>query len=125
MSISLYYSATRAGSLTEAERALINRLIADYSVRDAVEQYIEHRTGHNGMDFCVYLPSERTAPDVIFEGATKLPDNSDAFLWELVQHWCALLTKLRLVLPTASWRVHVDDHDIKWDEVHQAYDPSK
>jgi hypothetical protein len=28
------------------------------------------------------------------------------------------------MLPDADWRVHVDDHDIRWDDDRNEYDPS-
>ena len=124
MSVSIYYAARRQQPLSPDERAALDRLIARYSIRDHVEQHVQTSKGHNGENFHLYEPSELTEPSVVFEGATKLPDNSGDALWELIQHWCQLLSEVRRVLPSASWDVHVDDHDITWDEEQQAYDPS-
>jgi hypothetical protein len=56
--------------------------------------------------------------------ATKIPDNSEEAIWIGVQHWCEALSELRRAIADAEWRVHVDDHDIVWDEARQEYDPS-
>ena len=70
-------------------------------------------------------PDAPAEPDVIFEGATGLPDNSEEALWTGLQHWCNALTEIRHALPDAEWHVHVDDHDIPWDPAAQAFDPTQ
>ena len=72
--------------------------------------------GSNGELFCVYDPQNPTGPDIIFEGATKLPDHSPEELWEAMQHWAALLSQIRRIIPDAKWHVHAVDHDLVWDE---------
>ena len=103
---------------------MIEHLHASYSIRDQVERYGQTGQGRNGEDFCIYDGDNPTEPSIIFEGATKLPDNSEDALWELLQHWCRLLSEVRRAVPGAEWHVHVDDHDIPWDEEAQEYDPS-
>ncbi|WP_369903281.1 hypothetical protein [Bacillus manliponensis] len=44
---------------------------------------------------------------------------------EGVQHWTALLSKIRCVILGAQWHVHVDDHVLEWDENYLEYDLSK
>lgn len=124
MGMSIYYAASRNQPLSPGERVTIERMIAAYSIRDQVEHYSQTHEGHNGEDFDVYDSNRPTTPDAVFEGATRLPDTSEDALWEVLQHWCELLSEIRRVLPNASWRVNVDDHDIVWDESRQAYDPA-
>ena len=124
MSISIYYTARRQQPLSHHEQAAIERHSAAYWIRDQVERYARNREGHNGMNFCIYDRNDRTEPGIIFEGATQLPDNSQDALWELVQHWCKLLSEVRRAVSGAEWHVHVDDHDIAWDDKAQEYDPS-
>jgi hypothetical protein len=85
MSASIYYAARHEQPLSPDERATVDRLIAKYSIREQVEQYVMTGRGHNGENFHLYDPNQPTHPGVIFEGATKLPDNSEDALWELTQ----------------------------------------
>ena len=124
MSVSIYYTARRERPLSPDEQAAVDRIRASYSIRDQVERYVQTRRGHNGENFHVYDRDNPTEPGVIFEGATKLPDNSEDALWELLQRWCKLLSEVRRAVPGAEWHVHVDDHDIPWGEPEQEYDPT-
>ncbi len=124
MSISIYYTARREEPLSSVEQAAVDRVRASYSIRDEAERYSQTGQGHNGEDFCVYDRNNPTEPGIIFEGATKLPDTSEDALWELVQHWCRLLSEVRRTVPGAKWDVHVDDLEVAWDEEAQAYDPT-
>lgn len=124
MSNSIYYIARRGQPLSSDEHAAVDRIRALYSIRDQVERYVGTGRGHNGENLHVYDPAQPSEPGVIFEGATKLPDNSEDALWELLQHWCKLLSEVRRIVRGAEWRVHVDDHDIPWDEEAQEYDPT-
>ncbi|HEY4259500.1 MAG TPA: hypothetical protein VGM98_05055 [Schlesneria sp.] len=124
MSISIYYSARRAKPLTAAERAKISRIKAKYAVEAAIDEYDRTGEGYNWQSFFIYDPSDPTEPDVIFEGATGLPDNSEDAVWDGLQHWCKALTEIRRVLKDANWDVHVDDHEIVWVDG-SGYDPSQ
>ena len=62
---------------------------------------------------------------MIFEGATKLPDNSENAIWVGVQHWCSLLTAIRRILHNADWDVRVDDREIQWDDEVEEYNPQR
>jgi hypothetical protein len=124
MSISIYYTARREQPLSPDEQAAFDRLCASYSIREQVERYVQTRQGHNGENFCIYDRNDPTEPGIIFEGATKLPDISENALWELLQHWCKLVSEVRRAVPGAEWHVNVDDHDIEWNEESQAYDPT-
>jgi|SRR5579884_1905509 len=121
MSISIYYQAKRGSSITESEKHAIARLCVRYSIDTQQREYLESGKGLNWESFAVY---EITRGDTIFEGATKLPDNTADAAWQGVRHWCNLLTKIRKVLPDASWSVSVEDHAITWDEQLQLYEPS-
>lgn len=125
MSVSIYYTARREQALTAAENKTLQQLIARYGIEDQLAERERTGEGYNWESFTVYDPSDPTEPGVVFEGATKLPDNSEDAMWVGVQHWCALLTQLRRSLPGASWQVHVDDHDIAWDEELDEYDPTR
>ncbi|MFG2332668.1 hypothetical protein ACGFMM_23975 [Streptomyces sp. NPDC048604] len=104
MSVSLYYSATRAEPLTGAESAEVARVVTAHM--DAFPYDDEES---------LYLYDRTTPPDEVLAGSTKLP-----LEWERVEpvldHVLASLTELRRAIPGAQWRVHVDDHDVPWDE---------
>ena len=121
MGISIYYQAKRANAMTESEKDAIDQLCAKYAIEERLKEYFESGKGLNWESFTVF---RSTGGQVIFEGATKLPDNSGDAIWHGVQHWCNLLTEIRWALPHASWSVHVEDHPIAWDEQLQRYDPS-
>ena len=120
MSISIYYTAKRNSPLTTSERSVVDALVAEYSVDDQIAA----AAGLNWESFCIYDPADPTSPDAVFEGATKLPDNSEDAVWIGLQHWCKLLSAIRLAVPDSDWHVHVDDHDIPWDESAGEFDPS-
>ncbi|NBV22060.1 MAG: hypothetical protein EBS05_09095 [Proteobacteria bacterium] len=122
MSVSIYYEAKRKQPLTASERAAIEAITQRFSVDDQIESYIRSGQGLNWESFCLY--DEPTAPDIIFEGATKLPDNTQDAMWMGVQHWCAALSEMRRAVPDAAWRVAVDDHKMTWDASTQNYDPA-
>jgi hypothetical protein len=124
MSISIYYTARRSRPLSTEERAAVDQLTAKYAIEDQLEEFLRTGEGYNWESFCIYDAADPTEPGVVFEGATKLPDNSeDAFLNGL-QHWCNLLSEIRRAVPDAAWEVNVDDHDIPWNELTQLYDPT-
>lgn len=120
MSISIYYTATRNVPLTPSERSAVDSLVAGSSVDDQIAT----GTGLNWESFCVYDPANPTTRDAVFEGATKLPDNSEDAVWFGLQHWCKLLTAVRHAITDSDWHVHVDDHDIPWDASACEFDPS-
>jgi hypothetical protein len=123
MSISIYYTATRPCELSEAEQTGIERAIERYSVKEQIDDYHRTGVGWNGEDICLYAPPFNS-PNVVLEGATKLPDNNEDVIWDAVQHWCRALSETRRLLPDAVRHVHVDDHDIQWDESRQEFDAS-
>ncbi len=123
MSISIYYTAKRSNKLSNQEQETISCLISRYSKEfNQMTSQVCSEVGYNGESFCVYDSKASTEPDVIFEGATKLPDHSPEELWEAVQHWSALLSQIRRIIPDAEWYVHLDDHDLVWDEKLLEYD---
>jgi hypothetical protein len=124
LSISIYYSARREQPLSPAERANVDALVAKYTIEEQLAERERTGEGPNWESFCVYNSVGAEESGVVFEGATKLPDNSEKSLWLGVQHWCRLLSEIRRVLQDASWQVHIDDHSIVWDEERGEYDPS-
>ena len=123
MGTSIYFIAKRKRRLSAEEQARIQRVISDYAVEDQIDRYVAAGQGPNWQSFFVYGPDDLTEPEVIFEGATGLPDNSDDAIRTGVEHWCAALSEIRRVIPDAEWRVHIDDCDIKWDHKRQQFDP--
>ena len=124
MGVSIYYTASRPRPLTPAERTAIAAVVARYPVEALIAECGVADGEFHGEAFCVYPSDAETEPGVVFEGATKLPLCSEEAMWAAVQYWCRLLSELRRAVPGASWRVHVDDHDIEWDEELGAFDPS-
>jgi hypothetical protein len=124
MGISLYYEACRERSLSCAENAAINAAIERYPLDALIATVSVPAEEYNGEAFCVYPADADTERDVVFEGATKLPTNSEEAFWEALQYWCQLLSEIRRELPDSIWAVHIDDHDISWDPVRRRYDPS-
>ena len=124
MSISIYYSAARSTPLTDVESSAIDAVVEEYSVDDQITAREQTGVGPNWESFCVYDRDDAIIADAIFVGATKLPDNSEDAMWVGLQHWCKALSAIRRVLPNADWHVHIDDHDMQWDDAKQEYDPS-
>jgi hypothetical protein len=122
MSVSIYYAAKRPMPITKSERLLIDAIVRMNSVDKKIEKYLRAGEGLNWESFAVY--DKASAPDVRFEGATKLPDNTKDATWEGVWHWCWTLSYIRLVLHDASWRVAVESHKVRWDENERRFDPS-
>ena len=125
MSVSIYYTARREQKLSEAESEAVKRLIDSYGIESQLAEREQTGEGYNWESFCVYDSSDPTEPDVVFEGATKLPDNSKEAMWAGLQHWCSLLTAIRRTLAGATWQVQVDDHEIVWDDELGEYDPAQ
>lgn len=125
MSVSIYYTATRDQPLTPVEQSALDAAVARFAVEDQLVEYCRTGDGANWESFCVDDPTDPTEPGVIFEGSTKLPDNTEHALWQGLQHWCQLLSIIRHNLPGAIWRVHADDHDIVWDDARGEFDPSQ
>jgi hypothetical protein len=125
MGISIYYTAYRERALTQDEQKAVAKLIGRYdlSARNGEQDQAAERM--RWESFCVYDANDPSEPGVVFEGATGLPMNSEDDFWMAIQHWCRLLTEIRRALPGTTWQVHIDDHDIVWDEERRAYDPSR
>jgi len=122
MSVSIYYTAARSVPMTETEKDLVGAIVRWYSVDKKIEKYLQTGEGLNWESFAVY--DKPSAPGIIFEGATKLPDNTKDAAWTGVWHWCSALSLIRLVLHDATWRVAVQNQKIKWDEKLRSYDPA-
>jgi hypothetical protein len=123
MSVSIYYTAKRHCELRKAEQTGIERVIDRYSVKEQIDEYNRTGVGWNGENICLYAPPF-DSPDVLLDGATKLPDSTEDVFWDAVQRWCQALSEIRRLLHDADWQVHLDDHEIQWDESRQEFDPS-
>jgi hypothetical protein len=119
--VSIYYTARRSIALSQSEQDAIQEIVSRYSVIDQIEQHLQTGRGWSGEDFCIYDPP-LDSPDMILDGATKLPCEELA-LSPAIQHWCRALSELRRLLPDAEWRVHVDDFDVHWDQAQHVFDP--
>jgi hypothetical protein len=124
MGISIYYSASRKRPLTPDERVAVKAIVSRFPVQALIAECSATKETFNGEAFCIYTANEYTEPGVIFEGATKLPSNSEETFWVANQYWCQLLSEVRRVLYDADWRVHIDDLAIRWDPARREYDPS-
>ncbi|MFJ8924646.1 hypothetical protein ACIREK_34825 [Streptomyces sp. NPDC102415] len=105
MSVSLYYSATRAMPLTDAERAAVERIAAAHMESFPYED-----------EESLYLyDSDDSRPDEAVAGSTKMPFDPGRVL-VVLDHVLGSVSELRRALPEAEWRVHMDDLDVPWDE---------
>jgi hypothetical protein len=125
MSLSIYYTAHRESPLRPMESRRIAEILSAFSVDHRIEERMRSGMGLNWESFCVYDPSNPTEVDIIFEGATRLPDNSENASWIGVQHWCNALTEIRRLLSDAEWYVAVEDHEVVWEPSSQRFDPSQ
>ena len=125
MGVSIYYTATRANGLTEAEAIAVNSAVERYPIEELLKLCQISDEQYDGEDFCVYPADEPYEPDVIFEGATKLPFYSQYVMGRSIQYWCQLLSQVRRILPDAEWSVHVDDIHIPWNNESFEFEPSK
>src|SRR5258708_5308967 len=98
MSVSIYYTAIRSVPITPAERTIVEKLVAKYSVEEQLAEYFTTGSGVDWESFCIYDVNRPTETGVIFAGATKLPDNSEDAIWIGLQHWCKLLSEIRIAL---------------------------
>lgn len=111
MGVAIYYAATRARPLSEDERTTIARLIADHDPERFLPAGGEpFRLWDGGLD-----------EGEILAGATGLPLDDPGDFVDAVEHWAGLVGEMRRAVPDATWRVHVDDHDLTWDEESQSY----
>ncbi|MEU2680488.1 hypothetical protein ABZ638_26750 [Streptomyces sp. NPDC007107] len=105
MSVSLYYSATRAMPLTDTERAAVERIVA---------AHMESFPYEDEESLHLY-DSDDTRPDEVVAGSTKMPFDPARVL-VVLDHVLGSVSELRGALPEAEWRVHLDDLDVPWDE---------
>jgi hypothetical protein len=122
--VSIYYSARRTRPLSPVEWAGIDAVVARYPFEALLAECGVAPGEYNGEAFHIYPTDEDTEPGVVFEGATKLPLCTEYAFGAAIRYWCRLLSEVRRVVSGATWRVHIDDHDIAWVEELQAYDPS-
>jgi hypothetical protein len=122
MSTSIYYRARRTQPLTRSEDTLVKVVVQSGSVNQKIQKYQSTGEGYNWESFCVYEKPE--SPEIVLEGATKLPDNSEEALIAGAKHWCIVLSLLRLAIPDAEWVVTIEDCPIHWNATEKRYDPN-
>lgn len=119
--MSIQYSAARGRALTDVERRLLEEKLRQFSVDRQIEKYRTTGEGPNWDPFTLFDPPYREA-EIIIEGATRLPDNTQDAVVMGLQHWCDLLAELRKEIEGAQWRVMVDRRPIPWDEESGEYE---
>ncbi|MDX3055923.1 hypothetical protein PV394_12370 [Streptomyces sp. NE06-03E] len=105
MSVSLYYSASRAMPATDAEGAAVERIVA---------AHMESFPYEDEESLHLYA-SDDSHPDEVVAGSTKMPFDPGRVLGVL-DRVLGSVSELRRALPEAEWRVHMDDLDVPWDE---------
>ncbi len=125
MSLSIYYSARRPTPLSDQEEEEIRKVLARYSVDARAKRFAETGEGLNWQPFGQIASSDSSAGDVVFEGSTPLPDNTDEAFSAGVVHWCNALSALRRIIHKAMWSVRIEDQEIAWDYQNDRYDPAK
>ena len=108
MSCSIYYTAERHTPLTDTESIFVNNIIEKYNSEYPFDEKAE--------DFCVYdsVPEN----NVIFEGATKLPDSDIELSFQIAEYWLECLTEITRLLHGCQWTVTLDDVGIVWNEIY-------
>ena len=120
MSVSIYYTVKRKHPLTNEENLSIQKIISNNDVKEELEHYLKTGQGYNWESFTIYPKDE--SGETIFEGSTKLPDNSEDAITVGLEHWLNTLTQIRRAIPDTVWYVHLDDLDIPWNSDSQSFD---
>lgn len=92
--------------LTDTESISVNSIIERYNS--------EYPFSEKAEDFCVY--DEVPENDVIFNGATKLPDSDVELSFEVTFYWFKCLTEITEVIKGCKWTVTIDDTEMIWDD---------
>jgi hypothetical protein len=127
LAISIYYVGRRKAPLSSNEIASIEEIVRRYCVDDQIERFLSLGAGLNweSFDFSTNLePSRFLKKGLVRSGSTKLPDNQEDAPWVGLQHWCKCLTEIRIKVSGCGWKVAVEDHEMRWDEVLKSYDPT-
>jgi hypothetical protein len=128
LAISIYYTAKRKEPLTSSEVASVSSVASRHSVDEQIEQLLATGVGFNWESFNFTINSEPSGlfkKGTVFSGSTKLPDNREDATWVGVQHWCKCLSEIRVAIPGCDWYVAVEHHELQWDAVAKAFDPSQ
>ena len=120
MGISIYYAAKRQHHLSNEEKSAIEQIVSDSDVMAELDNYLQTGLGYNWETFTIYEPDFTS--DTIFDGATKLPDNSEDAILTGLEHWLNTLSLIRHIIPDAAWHVHLDDTDIPWNSATRSFD---
>ncbi|MCM1506528.1 MAG: hypothetical protein NC177_05260 [Ruminococcus flavefaciens] len=108
MSCSVYYTAERNTPLTDTEKVSVNNIVEKYNSEYPFDEKAE--------DFCVYdsVPEN----NVIFEGATKLPDSDIELSFDVAMYWLECLTEITRLLHGCQWTVTLEDDEMEWDDTY-------
>ena len=125
MSMTFYFSARRPAPLSSDEQQALQKVLDKYSVDERVRRHAQTGEGLNWHTFRLLGPDELSTADTILEGHTHLPDDSEEAAATGLVHWCNVVSALRRSIHKALWSVQVEDIEIGWDYVKEAYDPAK
>jgi hypothetical protein len=123
--MAFYFSARRPAPLSTEERQAVQKIIDKYSVDERIRRRAQTGEGLNWQHFHLIALDEQSTVDTILEGQTCLPDDSEEAAATGLVHWCNVVSAFRRAVPKALWSVQVEDIDISWDYVKEAYDPAK
>lgn|GEM_PF-622871 len=97
----IYYTATRATALSDDEREVLDRIVA------------EQNAGFP-FDYEVLSLSPETPQDVLLQGSVKIKITSETLA--SIVYWCAALSEMRRTLPDAQWSVRLEEAEIPWTD---------
>jgi hypothetical protein len=125
MTMAFYFSARRPAPLSSEEQQAVQKIIDKYSVDERIRRRAQTGEGLNWHHFHLAGPDNRSTADTILEGHTRLPDDSEEAAATGLVHWCNVVSAFRRAVHKALWSVQVEDIEIGWDYVKEAYDPAK
>ncbi len=108
MSFSIYYTAERNTPLTDTEITAVHNIIEKYNSEYPFDEKAE--------DFCIYDGIQEN--NIVFQGATKLPDSDMELSFEVAEYWLECLTEITRLLHGCQWTVTLDDVGIVWNDIY-------
>ena len=105
MAFSLYYDAKRGHQISQLEKNDCDEIINKYCFEYDFDLKVE--------DFGVYEVDYNS--DIIFSGATKLPDSEPELMFDVANYWLECLTEITYILGECQWNVTFEDVDLLFD----------